>query len=455
MAVGPSGENHVYLRQLDVFLETAADVKSLEKFDDTFALNSLTKALRERSTLYFLFGAGSNQHNQLLLNGDSADLINGEDARLIKETVLYTTRGDTVDRARDVFAGGGHSGLLTGQGRLFLWGWNENGQLGTSTATLDQTLSVPLVTPLADIAVEKVALGFSHTLVIERGTGRLYAFGDNSYGQVDGTTGGPKRITKPLTPAFLDEVVVQATDAGVFHSAVVTSDGRLIAFGSGNFGPLQASDESTQRNSSIGSWAPLDGSRLVEVACGRKHTVVLDDKGRIWTFGDNKYGQLGRALLDGSQHDPIPALVVLGGNGNQDWTVTGIACGWSHTLVTARSAQDASAIFAWGRNDKGQLGTGSDEHVTIPRQTFDSRQEDFVTIACGSESSVVVDRADTIWTSGWNEHGNLASNSTQDSFVFSKATGAPITMPPGYPDESRLVVAAGGAHLLAMRVSKR
>ena len=456
-AIGPSGENHVYLHQLDVFLESAADQTSLEKFDDTFALNSLTKAFREESAVYFLFGAGSNQHNQLLLNGDSSDLINGEDAHLMKEMVLCTTRPKITDRAINIFAGGGHSGLLTEQGRLFLWGWNESGQLGTSTesspASLDKTLVSSLVAPLKDITVEKAALGFSHTLVVERGTGSLYAFGDNSRGQVDGTAGGLEKISEPLTPVFLDKVVVESADAGLFHSAVITSEGRLVTFGCGNFGQRLTVDDSEQNVSAVGSWAPLDGSRLVEVKCGRRHTVALDDKGRIWTFGDNKYGQLGRALLDDCQRDPVPALVAFGGNDKQDWTVTGIACGWSHTLVTAHRRQGGIVVFGWGRNDRGQLGTGSNEHVTIPRQIFGSHQEDILTIACCSESSVVVDVSGTILSCGWNEHGNLATLSAQDSWVLSGAVGAPITIPPGYPDESRLVVAAGGAHLLAMRVS--
>ena len=43
---------------------------------------------------------------------------------------------------------------------------------------------------------------------------------------------------------------------------------------------------------------PSDGSKLIQVACGRRHTVVLDEHGRIWTLGENKYGQLGRKTVD-------------------------------------------------------------------------------------------------------------------------------------------------------------
>ena len=36
------------------------------------------------------------------------------------------------------------------------------------------------------------------------------------------------------------------------------------------------------------SWRPPDGALLVDVSCGMHMTIVVDDRGRIWSFGDNK-----------------------------------------------------------------------------------------------------------------------------------------------------------------------
>merc|ERR1719242_1617606 len=36
-----------------------------------------------------------------------------------------------------------------------------------------------------------------------------------------------------------------------------------------------------------------DHTRVVDVACGSRHTVVLTKTNQLWTFGWNKYGQLG------------------------------------------------------------------------------------------------------------------------------------------------------------------
>ena len=49
-------------------------------------------------------------------------------------------------------------------------------------------------------------------------------------------------------------------------------------------------------------WLPmrvtgLDEAHVVRVACGWRHSVVVDKQGRIFTFGWSKYGQLGHGSL--------------------------------------------------------------------------------------------------------------------------------------------------------------
>jgi len=87
--------------------------------------------------------------------------------------------------------------------------------------------------------------------------------------------------------------------AGLFHSAAITKGGELITWGCGRFGQcLRPAKDGGAQSSTVGRWHPSDGSKLIQVACGRRHTVVLDEHGRIWTLGENKYGQLGRKTVD-------------------------------------------------------------------------------------------------------------------------------------------------------------
>lgn len=458
VSIGPSGRNDAYLHNLDEFMEQAAAsstaaAKALQDHTgdtDTGDLSLMVKQFQESSDLYFLFGSGSNQHNQLLLKSTNDDLLlkNGEDAWELTEIVLCTDRQDEHQVPKALLAGGGHSGLLTENGKLYLWGWNQHGQLGTSGPAYNNTAPLLCIRPLQDISVEQAALGFSHALVIEKETGRLYAFGDNGRGQVDGTV-SVESVDKPVTPTFVKGESFVDVAAGLFHSAAITAKGEVVTFGCGRFGQSLL-DDGNNDEVCTGRWRPDDGSRLLRVSCGRRHTAVLDDNGRVWTFGENKYGQLGRDIGEG-KFDGVPRLVV-GTFGEKESRYLDIDSGWSHTVV-----RTSTGVYGWGRNDRGQLGTGSRVNLSVPTPLFEN--VNVQSIACGSESTMVLNDLGTILGCGWNEHGNLALGNDADSLVLQPVTGARIVSPPldgadegGHSKEKKIIMAKGGAHLLAMKI---
>lgn len=452
VSIGPSGRNDVYLHNLDGFMQKAAAsctaaAEALHDHTgdtDTGDLSTMVVTFQKSYNLFFLFGSGSNQHNQLLLRSKNGNLLlkNGEDAWEMNEIVLCTKKEDGKQIPRQLYAGGGHSGLLTEGGLLYLWGWNQHGQLGTSEVMDDKTAPLPCIRPLQDIQVEQAALGFSHTLVIETETGRLYAFGDNSRGQVDGTLASPS-IQSPVIPSSVEGDSFVHVAAGLFHSAAISAEGELLTFGCGRFGQCLSRDNNNTEAWTV-RWRPNDGSRLVRVACGRRHTAVLDEHGRVWTFGENKYGQLGRDIED-RKFDEVPGLVE-GALGEKGSGCFAIDCGWSHLV-----ASTPDALFGWGRNDKGQLGTGSKENISAPAPIFQNFKT-IRSIACGSESTMVLDESGIISGCGWNEHGNLAVGDDSDRLELKATVGARIVAPPPSEDDGRILMAKGGAHLLAMKV---
>jgi alpha-tubulin suppressor-like RCC1 family protein len=390
VAQGPSGNNDAYLHHLDAYLKVASSSSSSNRarsvcasslattLDDTVQLARMVKAFQENNQIYFLFGCGSNQHNQLLLDQNSrklsssssssskddrtttkrnyAQLLHGqEDAHEMMEMVLCTDKHqhncnqDDV-RAKQVFAGGGHCALLTQGGSLFLFGWNECSQCGSSLAMSvekeeehDESMPLPTTLALHGVpgGIETCALGFNHTVVVERGTGRVYAFGNNRRGQVDGKPNDAccTQIETPTTPVFLKDEFVIDVACGLFHSAAITRDGKVFVWGG--------------KVARASRWSPPDNgdARFIRVACGRKHTVVLDNMGRVWTIGlDNKYGQLGRQEAtstnttayskDNEQQQP---LLVHGPWEDANVLVSKISCGWSHTVVLAKQGKNNGA----------------------------------------------------------------------------------------------------------------
>jgi alpha-tubulin suppressor-like RCC1 family protein len=491
-AVGPSGPNNEYLTNLDEFLNLSLPLSGYSAVsgddhhnvddDDTKPLACLLNECY-RHSLYFLFGAGSNQHNQLLLRGRrrpntvrrlrpkesfgdgmEVEVMEEEDIHEQAEILLTTRRHDSEENVDNnykhndppiaLFAGGGHSGLQTLSGKLYLFGWNDYGQCCSPTNRLrtdkkgQQVMSYENMEPLPGIEIETASLGFAHTLVIERTTKRLLAFGDNRNGQVTGqkldakTTSSSSFVSTPTTPVFLIDKQVSKVAAGVYHSAAITADGtRVIVFGG---------DEDYL------SWKPFDDVRLVHVACGRKHTVVIDHKNRIWTRGDNKYGQLGRRTSGNS--DPLFQLAELFNDDNDiscRSKITGVCCGWSHSVITVEDIDSREKVYyGCGRNDFGQLGTSDRVHIQTFKKVFNCKQVD--SIDCGSESTMVVVDG-KIWGCGWNEHGNLGTGTQNDALVLTPATGASLVSPLEYASETKNTVfsiAAGGAHYLATKTIK-
>jgi alpha-tubulin suppressor-like RCC1 family protein len=492
VSVGPSGPNDVYLNNLNDFLQTCPSSSSISteyiKQDDTCTLADMTHMLQTRSQLYFFYGSGSNQHGQIVPYYDDhkerqLELL-GEDLPYLTESALCTPRqqqlaqddNGTMDPPKQLYAGGGHSGLLTESGSMYLWGWNEHGQCGKTTESTNERIPLPMFPSVPDIQVEDAALGFGHTLLIEKETCQVYAMGDNSRGQVDPSNPSTTDIDTPITPAFLKGVKAVQVAAGLYHSAVLTESGELISFGCSKQGQSlqQHGTEDADSKKLYRTWKPDDGSRLIQVACGRHHTAVLDDQGRIWTFGDNKYGQLGRKIaaadddsssssteIDATKKkktatsDPVPRQVLgIAGRCVQ------LECGWSHTVAKVQSStyetKNKMLLYGWGRSDKGQLAC-SDKQVPTPRVLLDEEDMDGITlISCGSESSYAWNALkQTMLSCGWNEHGNLSLGSKNDKdenvYEFTHVVETrKVVSPMTYSKDRNLLLAAGGAHVLVM-----
>lgn len=89
------------------------------------------------------------------------------------------------------------------------------------------------------------------------------------------------------------------------------------------------------------------GGRVLELACGADHAAAVTDDGRVWLWGGNARGQLGRGDRR-SWCIPKALDMAVFGRGR---VVHGISCGSAYTMCLC-----GGEVWGWGRNDKGQLG---------------------------------------------------------------------------------------------------
>jgi len=130
-----------------------------------------------------------------------------------------------------------HSGMLTGDGKVYMWGYNYYGRLGDGTTT---DRYVPTLISQSAFNNEKVvalSLGRDYSGCITE-TGKVYMWGRNANGQLgDGTTTDRYVPTLISQSAFNNEKVV-GLSLGNLHSGCITATGKLYMWGWNNYGQL-------------------------------------------------------------------------------------------------------------------------------------------------------------------------------------------------------------------------
>ena len=102
----------------------------------------------------------------------------------------------------------------------------------------------------------------------------------------------------------------------------------------------------------------LLGKTVTAIAAAQGHTVALTSDGKVFAWGRNDMGQLGD---DTTANSTTPVAVNMSG-ALLGKTVTAIAAGGFHTVALTSDGK----VFAWGYNNAGQLGDGTTTQRTTP-----------------------------------------------------------------------------------------
>jgi hypothetical protein len=232
----------------------------------------------------------------------------------------------------------------TGGATLYAWGSNASGQLGDGTTTNqanpEAITLAPGVTPTA------ISAGWRATLAIGS-DGNLYAWGDNTYGELgDGTTIGhvsPELIT--LAAGVQPIAISTECTCDLSFSLAIGSDFKLYAWGANEGGELG--------NGSIGG--QVDHPVVVSMPTGvtaisaGDPSLAIGADGHLYAWGAGYMGNGGSSTIQ-----DIPARVL-------GITPTSISAGYFYSLVLGSNGD----FYSWGDNSDGELGDGT----TTPRTT--------------------------------------------------------------------------------------
>jgi alpha-tubulin suppressor-like RCC1 family protein len=313
--------------------------------------------------------------------------------------------------ATAIAAGAEHSFAIGSDGRLYAWGSNTYGQLGNS-ANLGTSTPNPTPTAItlagASGRVAGAAGGEDVTLALTS-SGQVYSFGNNVLGELGrGLNDGGQDVLRPLPAKVPLPGPVRTIAAGEFQGLAVTTADRLFAWGENSHGQLGVSTNAgTETPVTAPVQVPLTHTgRFTSVAAGGEHTLVLTSTGEVFSFGNNRYGQLGRPA-PAAGFDASPALVHFPGLSG---TIVAIAAGQEHSLALSSSGQ----LYAFGDNHSGRLGRaagdGSDTANQTPTVVKTPSKAGAVTqIAAGGDYSLALTSRGIVLAFGDNNYGQLGA----------------------------------------------
>lgn len=305
-------------------------------------------------------------------------------------SVNIPTKMGTANDWKTVAAGWAHTVALKTDGSLWAWGYGSLGQIGNGSFT-------PNFNPPQQIGTLKnwqtIVAGHGHTVALKT-DGTLWAWGNNFSGQLgNGTTFDKNIPTQIGTENDWQNVV-----AGKLHTVALKKDGTLWAWGKNTLGALGDGTTTNSRSpKQIGT-----ATNWKTIAAGSDHTIAIKTDGTLWTWGDNTYGALGDNTTTTKN---VPTQI----GTSTDWkTVDG---GVNYTIAIKTDG----SLWAWGFNADGEFGNGTKINSLVPVQI--GTEKNWQIIDGGSVHTVAMKTDESLWAWGSNSLGQLGDGTATDKNI--------------------------------------
>lgn len=208
--------------------------------------------------------------------------------------------------------GGGRVG--SGGSNVASSGVGRRGQLGHGKRADERKLKMLVGGIGYKVRIVQVAAGgglvrVAHSLLLTS-TGRVLSFGTGQYGQLGHGYSGGKQLPDVLRPQYIEALSgtrCVCVAAGELHSAAVSVDGDLYTWGDGFCGQLGHGDKGPRVSPEQVTKGGLEDECVANVALGARHSLVVTEDGEVFSFGLGHFGVLGRSYTP-YDHEPAGAL---------------------------------------------------------------------------------------------------------------------------------------------------
>ncbi len=360
---GQLGDGTTTSSNVPIQVHGVDDIGYLGDIIDISAGYYFSLALRSDGTV---LSWGKNDYGQLG-KGDTIDSTTPVE-------VLDTSGvGSLVDIVQ-ISAGAIHGAAVKSDGTVLVWGGNLNGELGIGTS---DSLPHPIPTCVLDIdssgildGIVKISAGTEYNLAL-KSDGTVLSWGANN----DGQLGNDTTLSRYLPDFVLatdgidtmrNVTEISACPLGVLftygHSLILKNDSTVWSFGRNDNGQLGINSTEPARTpvQVLGEYGTGFLENVIAIDEGREYSIALKSDGTVWAWGNNYFGNLG----DGTTNDRLTPVQVHGEHNTGFLTdIVAISASQYHNLAL----RSDGTLFAWGRNNCGQLGDGTftDKHYPV------------------------------------------------------------------------------------------
>ncbi len=331
-------------------------------------------------------------------------------------------------KAVDIAANANASYAVLDDGRVLAWGRADAGQLGvgpvtapvlaTSTSSsryrgIENPTRVDGVTDAVAIAAD----GDSAYALLRDGSVRAWGGGNIGDGRAKSEYTGPPSTAGPaLRPVIvpgLDHVAALSAGGGIVLA--LTTDGRVFSWGSNFYGALGRPPRVELALDHPGEVPGLGD--VVQVVAGAGIANALKKDGTVWVWGSNWQRQFGFAAPT-DQPSPTRGWVLEPRQVPGLPPVTALAVGVSgrHTMALVRDG----TLRVWGNQDWGQAGTGAGPgYHPVP---LTPKIASVAAVFAAGNNSFAVLRDGSLWAWGAGSPGD---------FPLTSDVRVPTPAPPG------------------------
>ena len=164
-----------------------------------------------------------------------------------------------------------------------------------------------------------------------------------------------------------------------------------------------------------------NGTAIAQISACNEYSLLVKSNGTLWAWGRNDYGQIGNGTTT-DVYSPIQTM---------DKVIqTQIGC----PLFSSCAVKCDNTLWAWGRNSDGELGDGTIIEKHSPIKVMDNISQ----VSC-TYHTLALDTDGRLWAWGDNDYGQIgdgtAYNTTRKVLVMSNVSQ----------------IAAGASHSLAIK----